>query len=81
MTDLLGSIFGGSWTWIAALAGGLVVLAGTYLKGRAAGKAKVRTDQLEQTLENREKRDEIDADVGSLSDAELRERLRRDAQP
>lgn len=64
--------------WLAALGVALAAILGAWLRGRSAGKADA---QARQDAAYRETRGKIDAveDPGKLSDADVRERLRKHA--
>ena len=70
MTALLAPI----WGYLAAAVGGLLTIAGIYVKGRADAANKARTEAMAADIKARDTRDAIDRAVARLPDpsAELR---------
>jgi hypothetical protein len=80
MGVLIDLITGSLGPYLIAAAGGLIAIAGAYFKGRAAGKNKMLNEQRKADVEAYQKREEIDDQVDSDSDAAVRDRLRDDAR-
>lgn len=64
--------------WLAALGVALAAIAAAWLRGRSQGKADAQAQQDKAYRETRGKIDAVE-DPGKLSDADVRERLRRHA--
>lgn len=61
---------------IAGALATIVALSGIFVAGKKSGKDAVRLDNAEAAVKDARKANEIDADVKSLSDAELDRELR-----
>ncbi|MTH33073.1 hypothetical protein GL279_00475 [Paracoccus limosus] len=64
--------------WLAALGVALAAVLGAWLRGRSQGKADAQARQDKAYRETRGKIDAVE-DHGKLSDADVRERLRKHA--
>ena len=64
--------------WLAALGIALAAILGAWLRGRSAGKADAQARQDKAYRDTREKIDAVE-DPGKLSDADVREQLRKHA--
>lgn len=65
--------------WLAALGVALAAILGAWLRGRSQGKADAQARQDADYRETRGRIDDAGKDVDSLSDADIRERLRKHA--
>lgn len=77
MIDLITGLLGGIWQGLALVAGAVIVVGVAYLKGRSAGKAKAKTEHLEDTITKVDQINEARSDNAGLSDDQLRDKLLR----
>ena len=73
-----GGVIGKIQAWLAALGVALAAILGAWRRGRSAGKADAQGRQDKAYRDTREKIDAVEDPIG-VSDAELRERLRKHA--
>lgn len=65
--------------WLIGALAALAGVIGAWLKGRSQGRADARAKQDADYRKSRERIDHAGKDVDSLSDADIRERLRKHA--
>lgn len=80
MSVILDLITGSLAPYLIAAAGGMIAIAGAYLKGRSAGKNKMLDEQRKADIKAYKTREEIDENSLTDSDDDVRERLRNDAR-
>lgn len=75
MIDLITGLLGGIQGALLAAGAALAAVVVAYLRGRSAGKAKAKTEHLEDTLTKVDQINDARSDNAARTDAALRERL------